>query len=139
MGERIIDPATKGWAASWYEASARARLDGLLDAGSFREVVGPEQRRMSPHLPLFDLPRAFDDGMIVGSGRLDGKPVLVAAQIKDGEGQLMLDREGRLSGAGNLPPAYQSMLKEALTKCMTELTKAESEGRQTEALELLAK
>ena len=95
MSERIIDPAARGWATSWYEASARARIDGLLDAGSFREIIGPEQRRMSPHLPLFDLPRAFDDGMIVGSGRLDGKPVLVAAQ----EGRFMGGAFGEVHGA----------------------------------------
>ncbi|MFD6318104.1 biotin-independent malonate decarboxylase subunit beta [Methylorubrum populi] len=95
MSERIIDPAARGWATSWYEASARARIDGLLDAGSFREIIGPEQRRMSPHLPLFDLPRAFDDGMIIGSGRLDGKPVLVAAQ----EGRFMGGAFGEVHGA----------------------------------------
>jgi malonate decarboxylase beta subunit len=50
---------------------------------------------MSPHLPLFDLPRAFDDGMIVGSGRLDGKPVLVAAQ----EGRFMGGAFGEVHGA----------------------------------------
>src|SRR5215210_6416709 len=82
-------------AASWYEASARARLDGLLDAGTFREFIGPEQRRTSPHLPLFDLPRAFDDGMIVGSGRLEGKSVLVAAQ----EGRFMGGAFGEVHGA----------------------------------------
>ncbi|MBA8912336.1 biotin-independent malonate decarboxylase subunit beta [Methylorubrum thiocyanatum] len=95
MSERIIDPAARGWATSWYEASARARIDGFLDAGSFREIIGPEQRRMSPHLPLFDLPRAFDDGMIIGSGRLDGKPVLVAAQ----EGRFMGGAFGEVHGA----------------------------------------
>jgi malonate decarboxylase beta subunit len=95
MSERIIDPAARGWATSWYEASARARIDGLLDAESFREIIGPEQRRMSPHLPLFDLPRAFDDGMIIGSGRLDGKPVLVAAQ----EGRFMGGAFGEVHGA----------------------------------------
>ena len=95
MSERIIDTAAKGWATSWYEASARARLDGLLDAGSFREVIGPEQRRTSPHLPLFDLPRAFDDGMIVGSGHLDGQAVLVAAQ----EGRFMGGAFGEVHGA----------------------------------------
>jgi malonate decarboxylase beta subunit len=50
---------------------------------------------MSPHLPLFDLPRAFDDGMIVGPGRLDGKPVLVAAQ----EGRFMGGAFGEVHGA----------------------------------------
>ena len=91
MSDRMTDPR----AASWYEASARARLDGLLDAGTFREFIGPEQRRMSPHLPLFDLPRAFDDGMIVGSGRLDGQAVLVAAQ----EGRFMGGAFGEVHGA----------------------------------------
>ncbi|WP_132253110.1 biotin-independent malonate decarboxylase subunit beta [Methylobacterium segetis] len=91
MSERITDPR----AASWYEASARARLDGLLDSGSFAEILGPEQRKMSPHLPLFDLPRAFDDGLVIGSGRLDGRPVLVAAQ----EGRFMGGAFGEVHGA----------------------------------------
>ncbi|MDR7040262.1 malonate decarboxylase beta subunit [Methylobacterium sp. BE186] len=91
MSERITDPR----AASWYEASARARLDGLLDSGSFAEIIGPEQRKMSPHLPLFDLPRAFDDGLVIGSGRLDGRPVLVAAQ----EGRFMGGAFGEVHGA----------------------------------------
>ena len=91
MSERITDPRM----ASWYEASARARLDALLDAGSFREFIGPEQRRMSPHLPLFDLPRAFDDGMIVGEGRLEERAVLVAAQ----EGRFMGGAFGEVHGA----------------------------------------
>jgi len=80
---------------SWYEASARQRLAALLDYGSFAEFIGPEQRVMSPHLPLFDLPRAFDDGMIVGRGRIDGRPVLVAAQ----EGRFMGGAFGEVHGA----------------------------------------
>lgn len=39
----------------------------------------------------------------------------VVAQLNDGQGQLTLNKEGTLSGADELPPAYQSMLKEALT------------------------
>ncbi len=42
-------------------------------------------------------------------------PVPVVAQINDGEGQLTLSQEGKLSGADDLPIAYQNMLREALT------------------------
>jgi malonate decarboxylase beta subunit len=80
---------------SWYEASARQRLDALLDPGSFAEALGPEERRMSPHLPLFDLPRAFDDGIVVGTGTLDGTTVFVAAQ----EGRFMGGAFGEVHGA----------------------------------------
>jgi hypothetical protein len=41
-------------------------------------------------------------------------PVPVVAQLNDGAGQLTLDQEGKLAGAGDLPPAYQRLLKEAL-------------------------
>jgi len=80
---------------SWYEASARQRVEGLLDANSFVEFIGPEMREMSPHLALFDLPEQFDDGMVVGLGRIDGAPVLVAAQ----EGRFMGGAFGEVHGA----------------------------------------
>ncbi|MFC6792395.1 biotin-independent malonate decarboxylase subunit beta [Methylobacterium komagatae] len=79
---------------SWYEASARQRVEALLDPGSFVEALGPAERRMSPHLPLFDLPRAFDDGIVVGSGTLDGRAVFVAAQ----EGRFMGGAFGEVHG-----------------------------------------
>ena len=82
-------------ALSWYEASARQRLAALLDAGTFAEFVGPEQREMSPHLDIFDLPKQFDDGMIVGEGRLRGERVFVAAQ----EGRFMGGAFGEVHGA----------------------------------------
>lgn len=81
--------------ASWYEASARRRLEGLLDEASFEEFIGPEQRETSPHLQIFDLPEQFDDGMIVGRGRLNGRAVLVAAQ----EGRFMGGAFGEVHGA----------------------------------------
>ena len=81
--------------ASWLEASARDRLAGLLDPASFTEFMGPEQREMSPHLPLFGLPRAFDDGVVVGGGTLDNRPVYAAAQ----EGRFMGGTFGEIHGA----------------------------------------
>jgi malonate decarboxylase beta subunit len=80
---------------SWYESTARQRLAGLLDQDSFVEFIGPEQRETSPHLSLFDLPEQFDDGMIVGQGRLEGTRVLVAAQ----EGRFMGGAFGEVHGA----------------------------------------
>src|SRR6185437_16298673 len=48
---------------------ARARIDRLLDAGTFQELgtlVGGEE---SPA-----------DAVVIGSGRIDGRPVMVAAE-----------------------------------------------------------
>jgi hypothetical protein len=42
------------------------------------------------------------------------EPAPAVAQLEDGGGRLTLDREGRLSGADALPPAYREMLREAL-------------------------
>ncbi|MEP9386316.1 biotin-independent malonate decarboxylase subunit beta [Mesorhizobium sp. KR9-304] len=81
--------------ASWFLSTARERLAGLLDSGSFTEFLPPTERAMSPHLALFDLPAAFDDGMIVGRGELEGHEVLVAAQ----EGQFMGGTFAEVSGA----------------------------------------
>lgn len=88
-------PAGHDGTASWYEASARTRVRLLLDAGSFVEFIGPEMREVSPHLRVFDLPEQFDDGIVVGRGRLDGAPVLVAAQ----EGRFMGGAFGEVHGA----------------------------------------
>lgn len=79
----------------WYEASARARIAGLLDPETFVEILGPEQRAMSPHLAQFDLTGAFDDGIVVGRGLLDGKAVLIAAQ----EGRFLGGAFGEVHGA----------------------------------------
>jgi malonate decarboxylase beta subunit len=88
------DTATSG-RASWFQATARQRLAGLLDPHSFTEFLGPSERVQSPHLHLFDLPSSFDDGVVIGRGKLEGKDVLVAAQ----EGQFMGGTFAEVSGA----------------------------------------
>src|ERR1700688_3667086 len=85
FGTPDMSDVASGSSASWYEASARRRVRLLLDAGSFEEFIGPEQREISPHLKVFDLPTQFDDGIVVGRGRIAGAPVLLAAQ----EGRFM--------------------------------------------------
>src|SRR5262245_46144283 len=44
---------------------------------------------------------------------LDGATVI--AQLNDGAGQVVLEGDGRLSGVDRLPPAYQQMIKNALS------------------------
>ena len=88
------DAASRG-KSGWFDATARQRVTGLLDPGSFTEFIGPSERVQSPHLKMFDLPSAFDDGVIIGRGKLKGKDVLIAAQ----EGQFMGGTFGEVSGA----------------------------------------
>ncbi len=80
---------------SYYESNARARIAGLLDAGSFNEFLPPSARVTSPHLAELEQPAAFDDGVIVGRGAMDGKPVLIAAQ----EGGFIGGAVGEVHGA----------------------------------------
>jgi malonate decarboxylase beta subunit len=80
---------------SFYEASARERVLGVLDPGCFREFLGPRARATSPHLAQLDVPGAFDDGIVVGEGRLEKKTVLIAAQ----EGAFMGGAVGEVHGA----------------------------------------
>lgn len=65
---------------SYLESSARVRVQGLLDAGSFVELCPPHLRHVSPHLARLGAPVAFDDGVAVGLGTLDARPVCIAAQ-----------------------------------------------------------
>jgi malonate decarboxylase beta subunit len=65
---------------SFYEESARQRIEGLLDPASFMELLKPTERLISPHLQALDSPVAFDDGIVVGRGSLAGRPVLIGAE-----------------------------------------------------------
>lgn len=65
---------------SFFDATARDRVAHLFDPGSYRDFLPPTLRRESPHLGYFNVPVSFDDGVIVGEAKLDGKHVLVFAQ-----------------------------------------------------------
>ncbi len=80
---------------SWLAASARDRVLGVLDPGTLKEACPPSARCASPHLAALDLPQAFDDGIVTGSGRVAGQAVLIAAQ----EGRFNGGSVGEVHGA----------------------------------------
>lgn len=77
------------------ECSARERLRHLLDEGRLHEFLPPQRRICSPHLARLGIPAAFDDGIVIGSGALQGQPVFVAAQ----EGGFLGGGVGEVHGA----------------------------------------
>jgi len=80
---------------SYFEATARQRLSWLLDEGSFRELLSPTESSPSTHLAALDIPGAFDDGVVIGEGALNKKPVFIISQ----EGQFMGGSVGEIHGA----------------------------------------
>ncbi|TDV26772.1 malonate decarboxylase beta subunit [Paraburkholderia caballeronis] len=64
---------------SFIELTARERARALLDAGSFRELLGPFDRLESPWLPLQGIVCQADDGVVIARGTIDGEPAVVAA------------------------------------------------------------
>ncbi|EEA03175.1 malonate decarboxylase, beta subunit [Burkholderia sp. H160] len=64
---------------SFIELPARERARSLLDAGSFRELLGPFDRISSPWLPMQGIVCQADDGCVIARGTIDGEPAVVAA------------------------------------------------------------
>ncbi len=80
---------------SFYERTARHRITGLVDQGSFSEILPPGTVELSPNLKALDIPGSFDDGVIIGKANIIGTPVHVIAQ----EGQFMGGAVGEIHGA----------------------------------------
>lgn len=80
---------------NYFEASARTRIEYLVDPESFTEICPPHLRHTSPHLPQLNVPVAFDDGVIVGRATLAGHSVLIAGQ----EGKFNGGAVGEVHGA----------------------------------------
>jgi malonate decarboxylase beta subunit len=80
---------------SFIELSARERARAVLDAGSFRELLGPFDRLKSPWLPLQGIVAQSDDGVVIARGRLDGHEAVVASI----EGAYQGGSIGEVSGA----------------------------------------
>ncbi|RKG29991.1 biotin-independent malonate decarboxylase subunit beta [Acinetobacter tianfuensis] len=98
---------------SFYEKTARARIQAVVDAQSFNEILKPTEIEASPHLSALDIPGSFDDGVIIGTARLNGTPVHIMAQ----EGQFMGGAVGEIHGAkivGLLHKAIQDQAQAVL-------------------------
>lgn len=80
---------------SFIELSARERARAMLDAGSFRELIGPFERLKSPWLPLQGIVAQADDGVVIARGRIGGERAVVAAI----EGSYQGGSIGEVSGA----------------------------------------
>jgi malonate decarboxylase beta subunit len=80
---------------SFIELNARARAQSLMDAGSWRELVGPFERIESPWLPEQGIAPQSDDGCVVLKGTIGGKPAVVIAL----EGKFQAGSMGEVSGA----------------------------------------
>lgn len=64
---------------SFVELGARERARALVDAGSFRELLGPFERLASPWLPLQGIVCQADDGVVIARATIDREPAVVAA------------------------------------------------------------
>lgn len=64
---------------SFIELTARERARALLDAGTFRELLGPFDRLTSPWLPLQGIVCQADDGAVIARGTIDGAAAVVCA------------------------------------------------------------
>ncbi|WP_423821225.1 biotin-independent malonate decarboxylase subunit beta [Salinisphaera sp. SPP-AMP-43] len=74
-----MNPAELLERQSFVELSARARVEGLLDEATMRELIGPFERLTSPWLAKQDIVTQADDGVVIARGTLDGTNVVVAA------------------------------------------------------------
>ena len=79
---------------SYYRSGARERAIGIVDCGTFRELLGPRDRMTSPHLPLLGEVVEFDDGMTTGIGKIAKRPVFVVSM----EGQFIGGAIGEVNG-----------------------------------------
>ena len=80
---------------SFYEKTARNRISSIIDAGSFHEFLKAGTLPLSPNLQALDIPGSFDDGVIIGTARINKTPVHLIAQ----EGQFMGGAVGEIHGA----------------------------------------
>ncbi|EXR49049.1 biotin-independent malonate decarboxylase subunit beta [Acinetobacter baumannii] len=92
------------------ELSARERAKALLDEGTFRELLDPFARVMSPWLVKQNIVPQADDGMVIAKGSIQEQPVVLISI----EGLFQGGSLGEVGGAkiaGALELAVEDNLK----------------------------
>jgi hypothetical protein len=92
---QAFDPSTLLSRQSLTELNARERAQALLDAGTYRELLGPFDRLESPWLPMQGVVPQADDGLIVARGEISRKSSVILSI----EGQFQGGSTGEVSGA----------------------------------------
>lgn len=92
---------------SFVELHARERALSLLDANTAREIVGPLDDMISPHLEPQDIVPESDDGIVLMRGKIEGNQVLVVSI----EGKFQGGGIGEVSGA-KIVAALEKVLEE---------------------------
>jgi len=80
---------------SFYQATARERAFGIVDKGTFKEFLGPRDKMVSPHLLVLGEALEFDDGIVVGVGKIKKHPAFIVSQ----EGKYVGGALGEVNGA----------------------------------------
>ncbi|MGL4453527.1 biotin-independent malonate decarboxylase subunit beta [Cetobacterium sp.] len=106
---------------SFYEATARERAINIVDKGTFQELVKPESKITSPHLPILGQAISFDDGVVVGIGKIQDRPIIVISQ----EGKFIGGAVGEVHGAKIVGAFYlaQKLYDKVLEKYPDEIEK----------------
>ncbi|EXB05894.1 TPA: biotin-independent malonate decarboxylase subunit beta [Acinetobacter baumannii] len=92
------------------ELSARERAKALLDEGTFRELLDPFARVMSPWLVKQNIVQQADDGVVIAKGSIQERPVVLISI----EGLFQGGSLGEVGGAkiaGALELAVEDNLK----------------------------
>ncbi|WP_264737697.1 biotin-independent malonate decarboxylase subunit beta [Cytobacillus firmus] len=80
---------------SFVECGGRERARVLMDEGTFRELLGPFEGLESPHLEPQGIVPQSDDGVVIGKGKIEGRPAVVISI----EGSFQGGGIGEVSGA----------------------------------------
>ena len=79
----------------FHEQTARQRIAAVADPNSFTELLPPPERLTSPYLAQLGIPVSFDDGLVIGTAKIGGKKIYIAAQV----GQFVGGAVGEIHGA----------------------------------------